>query len=242
MLITTGSEPGRPRMAAVSDSIAGSSCSRSTSPAKPIEIVPWPRGGTSPSEAAARTGTASLGAGGSSPGSTGRIGMAADEPLTDRAIDASTDPAPRGRMIGGVQVPGSAAGSGAAACPLPFPFPDHEEGRARTRDRRSRSALKAVGPIRTASSQACTVSHSSCAASSRRSTRPVISTTASSAQALAVSAKTLGKTTTSTLPWRSSTVATSMVEPARVMTRRVDWMMPPRVTLAWSLSSARSPV
>jgi hypothetical protein len=62
------------------------------------------------------------------------------------------------------------------------------------------------------------------------------------AQELTVSAKTFGKTTTSTDPCRSSSVATSMVAPARVTTRRVDWMMPPSVTRAWSLSSARSPV
>ena len=43
-------------------------------------------------------------------------------------------------------------------------------------------------------------------------------------------------------PPRSSTVATSIVEPARVMTRREDWTIPPTVTLAWSASSARSPV
>src|SRR5437667_454598 len=94
----------------------------------------------------------------------------------------------------------------------------------------------------TASSQACTTSQSSLASSSRWSTRPLTSTTASSDQALAVSWNTLGKTTTSTVPCRSSRFATSIVDPARVMTLREPCRIPPIVTLAWSCSSARSPV
>jgi hypothetical protein len=43
-------------------------------------------------------------------------------------------------------------------------------------------------------------------------------------------------------PWRSSNVTTSIVDPARVTTRRLPATIPPSVTRAWSDSSARSPV
>ena len=106
---------------------------------------------------------------------------------------------------------------------------------------RSCSEPKATGPMRMASSQDQTGSHRICGASSRRSTRPATRTTASVAQAGPVCSKTFGKTTDLDRPLRSSTVATSIAEPARVMTRR-ELDDPPTVTLAWSASSARSPV
>ena len=202
--------------------MAGSSRSSATSPLKPIEIVPASVGRR-------RQRTASAGAVGSSSRDLGH------DRHRDRWLAARPQPAR-------LPVAAPRAWPRRAPPPFPFPLPLPADQRPRARSSRSRSAPKASGPIRTASSQACTASQSSCAPSSRWSTRPVTSTTASSVQALAVSAKSLGKTTTSVLPCRSSTVATSMVEPARVTIRRVDWMIPPTVTLAWSDSSARSPV
>ena len=58
----------------------------------------------------------------------------------------------------------------------------------------------------------------------------------------AVSSNTLGKTTTSTEPWRSSRVATAMVARALVMTRRSPVTTPPITTRCWSSSSPRSPL
>ena len=139
-----------------------------------------------------------------------------------------TEIAPRGRTVVASAVPVRGRARRRSRCRWRR-RPPASDPRPRLRDA-GRSAPYATGPMRAASSQACTASHRICAASSRWSTRPETSTMVSSAQAFAVSAKTLGKTTTSTDPCRSSRVATSMVEPARVTTRREVWMMPPRVT------------
>ena len=138
---------------------------------------------------------------------------------------------------------GSTAGAGAApgalplACPFPLPLPQRRPP-PRPLSPAATSWAIVAGPLAAASSQTHTASASSDASSPRWSTRPATSRIAPSAKVAPLVAYIRGKTTTSTVPCRSSNVATAIVSLARVVTVRSPVTMPPSTTRCPSSDSS----